>query len=34
MLVNTSLNQKGEPIVNTLDDYKKFIEWSKLDDLS
>ena len=34
MLVNTSLNQRGEPIVNTLDDYRAFIKWSELDDLS
>jgi|TARA_B110001454_G_C12715282_1_gene432348 carbamoyltransferase len=34
MLLNTSLNVKGEPIVNTMDDYKNFIKWSGLNDLS
>ena len=34
MLLNTSLNVKGEPIVDTLDDYKNFIKWSGLNDLS
>ena len=34
MLLNTSLNVKGEPIVDSLDDYRNFIEWSGLNDLS
>jgi carbamoyltransferase len=34
MLLNTSLNVKGEPIVDTLDDYRNFIKWSGLNDLS
>jgi len=34
MLLNTSLNVKNEPIVDTMDDYRNFIKWSGLNDLS
>jgi len=34
MLLNTSLNVAGEPIVNTMDDYRNFIKWSSLNDIS
>jgi carbamoyltransferase len=34
VLLNTSLNRKGMPIVDNMDDYKNYIEWSRLNDIS
>ena len=34
VLLNTSLNIKGEPIIDNIGDYKEFIKWSGLNDLS
>jgi carbamoyltransferase len=34
VLLNTSLNRKGMPIVDNMYDYKNYIEWSGLNDIS
>ena len=34
VLLNTSLNRKGRPIVDNMYDYKNYIEWSGLNDIS
>ena len=34
VLLNTSLNRKGMPIIDNMDDYKNYIKWSGLNDIS
>ena len=34
VLLNTSLNIKDEPIIDNIGNYKEFIKWSGLNDLS